>query len=198
LIVVLIWKGRFKDRWFQPVLFALPLYFAVWAGPRLRPRAVTTMYATALAVAVVTLIAIPAIPLGANITHRPTRLNLPYATLASTLRTNGLNPKEIVADSRLTGGNLKLQFPNATIVVPELPGKPLGGHDVLFIWDATKRPEAPAPLVEFAEKTGFSRMEFANPRPIECPMQFAPKERARWAYVVLRKSGSLPARRFLE
>jgi 4-amino-4-deoxy-L-arabinose transferase-like glycosyltransferase len=187
LLVVLLWKARFKDRWFQPILFALPLYFALWARPRLSSRFVRGFFGVALVIAVATLVAIPAIPLTAHVTGRPTRLNLPYAVLASALRKAGPEPAVILADSRLTGGNLKLHFPNTTVIVPELPKSVAVASDMLVVWDATRRSEAPNPLIQTLKQHGYVRRHLAQPNFVESSLSHMPSAKARWAYVRLSK-----------
>jgi 4-amino-4-deoxy-L-arabinose transferase-like glycosyltransferase len=185
LAVVILWKARFKDRWFQPILFALPLYFALWAKPRLTPRLIRLSAVIAVVIALATLLAVPAIPLGASITKRPTRLNLPYPALAGKIREAGIEPKVIIADSRLTGGNLRLHFPNAMVVVPEIR-KPIPTREkLLVIWDAARREEIPSALMQLARDLGFSRQEFARAAYIEVPLQFMADRTARWGYVLL-------------
>lgn len=185
LVVIILWKARFKDRWFQPILFALPLYLALWAKPRLTPRLIRLSAVIAVVIALATLLAVPAIPLGASVTKRPTRLNLPYAALAGKMRDASIQPKVIIADSRLTGGNLRLHFPNATVVVPEIR-KPVPTREkLLVIWDAARREETPSALMQLVRDLGFSRQEFGRAAYIEVPLQFMTDRTARWGYVLL-------------
>ena len=184
LIVVLTWKGRFKDRWFQPVLFALPLYFALWARPRLSPGFLRTLIGLTITIAVGSLLALTLIPPAARITGRPTRLNLPYAELASQLRARGIAPGIVIADSRLTGGNFQLHFPQAKVLVPELStGAPAPG-DCLIIWDATKRSEAPRALTQLVRKLGYS-VDLSQSERIESPLKYLPPETMQVSFVVI-------------
>ena len=187
LIVVVVWKARFKDRWFQPILFALPLYFALWAQSRLSTRGFRVLSTVAGAVAIATLVILPIIPISAQLTKRPTRLNLPYKALASALRKEGIEPLTIAADSRLTGGNLKLQFPTATVTVPELRG-PINTRDnVLVIWEAKRKNPLPNTLVELVQELGVSSQDLARASHVELPLQFMTDEKVRWDYVLVRR-----------
>ncbi len=101
-----------KDRWLQPLLFFL--LFIVIGTTIMRERLYAGLMVTVM---VLVAIALPGRTMLADVTGAPQRQNLPYATMADTLRSQVGTPDWIVSDRGLLAGNLRLSFPEARIDV---------------------------------------------------------------------------------
>jgi 4-amino-4-deoxy-L-arabinose transferase-like glycosyltransferase len=108
-----------KDRWFQPLLFFLPLLVSLCSAPS--PRAVRRVAALGIAVGVLVSLLLPARLLLVGYTGRLKRPHTPYEGLAADLRQAVGRPDVIVAEDRFIGGNMRLQFPGATVLTPDTP-----------------------------------------------------------------------------
>jgi hypothetical protein len=76
---------------------------------------------------------------------------VPFDQLAQQLRQAGFAGGTILSDNRRVTGNLRLQFPNAVVMVPNTPRlAPPAGKPVLLVWDATHRMGPPELLIRFA------------------------------------------------
>ena len=145
LLVVLGETRGFKDRWFQPLLTWVVLWFA--AGVRLDSRVYRFTQVIALALALLVAIALNARILWAEALDEAIRPNLPYATLAEALENAaGATPEVILAERKLLGGNLRMHFGKSWVLTPEVGA-------------ALPRPQAARYLVvcetERCDKPGF-------------------------------------------
>lgn len=183
-MLVFCFRAHFKDRWLQPLFCIAPVYFALVIRPRLTPATLRHVMVLAGAVALAVLLVLSMIPMMASVTKRPTRLNAPYAALAAQLRSRNGEPGVIVADSRLTGGNLRLFFKRATVLVPELvqltapKDKPW-----LIVWDATRSSQPPASLVALTATLVGTDLNVTRPFYIEAPLSHLPEKSMKLACV---------------
>jgi 4-amino-4-deoxy-L-arabinose transferase-like glycosyltransferase len=146
-VVIVVFAANIKQRWLMPLQFLMPLCLVILLRDRWQPALTRRLAGFAAAAAVLVLTALPAIPALAFLTQRPTRLNHPYTALAARLRVEGIEPVVIAADSRLTGGNLRLFFPGAVVLVPEFPELPAPVDAAwLVVWDANRSASLPEPL----------------------------------------------------
>jgi hypothetical protein len=84
------------------------------------------------------------------------RLHAPFEALAHQLAAAGFERGMIVAENTFIGGNLRLTFPSARVVTPELTtglqGSPREAGQCLVVWDGKPRQPLPDPLQRFLEK----------------------------------------------
>jgi lipopolysaccharide core galacturonosyltransferase RgtB len=155
--VLLFGVTHFKDRWMQPFLFLAPLYVFV----RLHDSDVMPFrlrfYAGVLSVFGLIFLAMPV----AQAWVGPwfgmySRLHVPFEALAHQLEAVGFRRGMIVAENTFIGGNLRLTFPNARVLTPELTtGLQVAARETaqcLVVWDGNKGQALPEPLQRFLEK----------------------------------------------
>jgi 4-amino-4-deoxy-L-arabinose transferase-like glycosyltransferase len=148
--VLALGMTRFKDRWLQPVLVLAPLYLMsrvlAAGGPARRTRLFTGL---ALVAAVATLLA-PAAQIGAGPRlGQHSRLHVPFAGLAAEIRRAGFSDGTILAGDVFLAGNLRLWFPRARLLTPELPRAGVGeGRPLLVVWRSGGPDGAPPAKLE--------------------------------------------------
>ena len=147
LLVLLAHSTGFKDRWFQPILTALPVVAAALVETRLTSKRLYWMCGISTAVMVAVAIALPGRLLVAERLHREEPLTRPYAQLAGQIAPLIPGNSLVICDTRLLAGNLRLGLPNALVLPPELsPLMKTRQAHCLLVWDAT-RDEAPPPAL---------------------------------------------------
>jgi lipopolysaccharide core galacturonosyltransferase RgtB len=182
-VVVLAGKVTFvKDRWLQPLLFTAPIFFFA----RLSPIAITPsrckLFFRIIAVAALAIyLAFTIRVVGATYAERfyrlkldiefafntravaaPytgsfSRLNYPFNTLAEEMRRLGFANGLIISDNRFIAGNLHLQFPGSTAIIPEYRFARLVDRtrysQAAVVWQAAQSLAIPADIQSFLEKT---------------------------------------------
>lgn len=117
LLVVLSGAQNIRSRWYQPLLFYIPLWLAL--SITLSQKQLKAYCTAGVLILVTIAIAFPArILLGENVGNKA-RLNLPYQAQARDLANSVEGPAIILSESNLIGGNMKLFFKTARIITPE-------------------------------------------------------------------------------
>ena len=165
-----------KARWFQPLLFVLPVLMLAHVRPRLSPARQRILFLLAGLVMVV----VPAIMYGgvvvAGWTKRLTNLNVPYNELSARIRQAGFTNGLILAENRIIGGNLKLQFPDSVVAVPEVvPAGLPQAAPVMLAWKPGARHSPKPALLQFAASLGHTNLGAAP-----TSTAIAPSKYARW------------------
>lgn len=115
--VVLTGTRHFEERWLLPVLAPLPLWLA------LSVRHVDLFRGLVTAAALLALVASALLPGRVLFAERMARgkppvLSIPYEALAAGMRAAHGEPAWLIADTQTLGGNLRLVFPGARVLVP--------------------------------------------------------------------------------
>ncbi len=123
LLVLLSGSTHFKDRWFQPLLFFLPLWIVVGVYRRVPPLPVLRRFALASGVLAATVLA--------TMTARvagwtPSRHHQPFAEAAAEIRAEYGIPPLWYAEDGYLAGNFRRFFPESFFVAPQGP-RPRGG-----------------------------------------------------------------------
>ena len=185
--MVLLFKTNLRDRWLLPLLFFLPVLLVIWLRPRLSAAKCRLLRNGIMVAAAAVLIVLPAIPLLASITNRPTRLNAPYAALCRELKAQGYRPEVVAAATHLVGGNLKLFFPESTVVAPDYYDVPIPPNATwLLAWDATRRSEPPAGFIAMVARLRGVDLSTLPPQYLELACKYTNRKHMRLAYVVLK------------
>jgi Dolichyl-phosphate-mannose-protein mannosyltransferase len=163
---------NFRDRWLLPVLICLPVYLAARLTPRLNAARLRVMIGIGVAVMLIVSILLPGRIWFAGRWCKPSQLNAPFDRLAAQMRPSVSPDTVFVAENSWMGGNLRLFFPNHTIVTPRWPFKHFGreGDNCLLVWDATRDDSPPEPLADFAAANVESNS--GNCHFIEAPLKF--------------------------
>lgn len=158
LLVVLIFKVTYvKDRWLQPLLFATPLwFFSRLEADRISQKKIYHYGLCGLFAAVVIYSAFTLRIVAASNLDNFSRMNYPFQQMAADIRSQGFSQGLIVTDKRFLAGNILLQFPESTAIIPgyrfeELPLKK--SYDTLLvIWMPTENRAVPEKLAAFLEQ----------------------------------------------
>lgn len=177
------WITNFKDRWFQPMVIGLPVLLAGVLASRLDAIRLRRLTWSGFAVATVLVVLVPMHLRLSELRDRPFRLNAPFAELVAKTSARIESPKVVFAEDRWIGGNLRLSFPHATIVVPELPTQVADlSPDRLAVWNATRRLQAPVGLANhYREMTGVELPD-AEVAVVEAPYRHHPSAVMRLAF----------------
>ncbi len=167
LLVVLFFKVTYvKDRWLQPLLFVAPIYFFSRLSPaEITPRKFRIYLATVLAAALAVYGGLTFRTVGADVTNNFCRLNYPFPAFAEDLRNSGFSKGLIISNDRFLAGNLHLQFPTSTAIVPDYRLEELveeGRYSAMaIVWQVAESVPLPAGLETFVYETyGFRATDY--------------------------------------
>jgi 4-amino-4-deoxy-L-arabinose transferase-like glycosyltransferase len=189
--VLALGVSSFKDRWFVPLLFMVPIFFFARVQDRdLTRRRVGTFVGVALAFVALVLIISATRAVLAPSFGTTTRLNFPFGTFAEQIAARGYSPALIVSDRAWVAGNLHKRFPQSVGLhtgqdIPAGRMQPAG--EVLLAWDATRGADFPERLREYAEQELGSDGADLRPAYLEAPILFSnePGQTARLGYAVI-------------
>ncbi|HZV82056.1 MAG TPA: glycosyltransferase family 39 protein, partial [Geobacteraceae bacterium] len=117
LFVLISGAQKIKDRWFQPLLFFVPVLIALYAKPLWsRVRIYCLLSVVVLATVAV---ALPVRTLFADIFRQTRRPNIPYQLQFSRLAKQSGEPAAILAESKLLGGNARSYFGETSILTSD-------------------------------------------------------------------------------
>lgn len=167
LMIMAFGVTRFQERWLQPLLFLLPIFFfGRIPGVALQARRLKR-YARILIVVALLVMAGRAgqMWLGPQFGSH-TRLHIPWAALAAQLRAAGFQDGTIVASEGLIAGNLRLQFPGVRVVSTQSAEyvPPARGGQCLIAWDAGRGESLPPALAQRlnAERLALASVQYAS------------------------------------
>ncbi|NYJ14938.1 4-amino-4-deoxy-L-arabinose transferase-like glycosyltransferase [Rhizobium leguminosarum] len=144
LIVLFTGSTTVRERWLDPFLLVLPIYFLakmqaagidLSAGlRRLRPVLPVLMACV--------LIALGLRVVGAGLFGVYSRPNVPMAGLSREM-TRQAEPVLVIASDTYIGGNMRLQFPDVPVVIPDFPAPGISAYaeakgPVLIVWRGKK------------------------------------------------------------
>lgn len=161
MLVVIIWLmgvTSIKERWLQPYLYLVPLWLFLHTTLEADSRRVKAYVMTCVSVAAVVALIMIVRPLLIDARGKPSRANYPFAAMAEDLNRLGVGGAGTLfhADDMFIGGNIRLFFPDATVITPEVPMQPYTiGQKVVFVFQE-RRPE----LLPELENAGFSCNEY--------------------------------------
>ncbi|MBP2446691.1 ArnT family glycosyltransferase [Rhizobium leguminosarum] len=144
LIVLFTGSTTVRERWLDPFLLVLPIYFLakmqaagidLSAGlRRLRPVLPVLMACV--------LVALGVRVVGAGLIGVYSRPNVPMAGLSREM-TRQAEPALVIASDTYVGGNMQLQFPDVPVVIPDFPAPGIAAYaeakgSVLIVWRGKK------------------------------------------------------------
>jgi 4-amino-4-deoxy-L-arabinose transferase-like glycosyltransferase len=159
LMVILVFKVTYvKDRWLQPLLFAAPIFFFSRLDPtRISPKRFKLFLGVVSFTAIAVYLAFTIRVAGASYIHRFCRMNYPFTAMAQDLRQTGFSDGLIISDNRFLAGNMRIQFPGSTALIPgykfETRTNAPGFSSAAVLWKADQSPAMPAELASFLVKT---------------------------------------------
>jgi 4-amino-4-deoxy-L-arabinose transferase-like glycosyltransferase len=159
LATILVFKVTYvKDRWLQPLLFAAPIFFFSRLDPaKIYPRRFKLFLKVISIAAIAVFIAFSIRVAGASYIHSFCRMNYPFTAMAKDLRQTGFSDGLIISNNRFLAGNMRIQFPGSTALIPgyrfESRTTVDGFSAAAVIWEADRSPAMPPELASFLTKT---------------------------------------------
>jgi 4-amino-4-deoxy-L-arabinose transferase-like glycosyltransferase len=173
-----------RDRWLQPLFFALPILLVGMVAAQLESRHFRRLFGLAAIVAGCVLLAVNGTALFANTLHRAHNLNVPYAALAADLRKTAFAPGTIIANGFSLGGNLKARFPTCRVIVPEMAETRPPQHPALIVWSARSE-DLPEDFLHYAAEIAHVRRATLQAHFIQEPCENGPRKSEKFGFVLL-------------
>jgi hypothetical protein len=148
LTVVATGATTVKDRWLQPVLFFAPVVLVGLMAGRLPPDRLALIVRLAGVAALAVMIALPARVWLAGGGDKVPVENRPYTTFSDQIRAQfGFTTGTIIAGDYATGGNLAINLPDASALIPEYERLAVPTPwPVLLVWSGDDA--VPAPIAQ--------------------------------------------------
>lgn len=154
LMVALSGTTHIKERWLQPYLVLVPLFLFLHVkhiDAKFMRRFVLISLVAPIIVSLIVLIR----PWLIDVRGKPTRASYPFEEVSMLMKEQLVPAKNrlFYAEDKYFGGNLKLFFPDATVITPSLPHQPYQlGKEVVVFWENEK----PADFIEMLIVKGYS------------------------------------------
>ena len=157
-MVLILQVAYVKDRWLQPVLFVIPIFFFNRVPPQsITPGKFKVFLAITITTALAIYLALTFRVLGVSYTKKFCRLNFPFSTMAEDLRKAGFSRGLIISDNRFIAGNMHVQFPDTIAFIPGYNFEDLtensGYTTAAIMWNPATNPHIPPKLADFVEQT---------------------------------------------
>lgn len=185
IVVIATHVTYLRDRWIQPLIFVLPILLVGLVRDQLTPKSAKTLFAISAAVALIVLTAINFTVIGANALKRSHNLNIPYPALGAQLRAAGFENGTIIANGFMLGGNLKNQFRQSHVIVPELHEPNPATRPTLIIWSA-RLDDSPDDFLTYAARVLTLDNSKLSPSYLEIPCQNGRRKSEKFGYILLR------------
>lgn len=143
LFVMVAMSGttHIKERWLQPYLVFVPLFLFLHVssleGDKNIQKYLSLILIASVSVASVVLIR----PFTIDMRGKPTRAAYPFVQLTQKIQEKVQDTDKLLiyAEDKYLGGNMKLFFPNATVITPSLPNQPyMLNSRLVVIWENDK------------------------------------------------------------
>lgn len=156
LLILFLKVAYVKDRWLQPLLFVVPIFFFARLDPAtISPKRFKLFLGTVVATALVIYLALTLRVVGASYTHSFCRLNYPFTAIEGDLRRMGFVSGLIISDNRFVAGNMHLKFPGSTALIPQYRFEKQGDgarySTAAIVWIVDKSSGIPAEIQSFLE-----------------------------------------------
>lgn len=189
-LIFVMGASEFQSRWFQPLLILLPVYLLARVdGQSISDRRQQVLAGVLLSFAVLVLVMrFGQLWLAPYISDRPNRMQVPSPQIAAQIRSAGFQAGTIITESNLTGGNLKLHFPESRVLTTRTeffsaPPRNQPGQ-CLIAWDAAKTEAMPWYLREYLVQRGLAG-ELPEPVQISAPYAYTSSSIYRLAVILL-------------
>ena len=177
----------FKERWLQPLLFFLPVYFVYYLSPRIDRKRFKGLLAATVIPALLAMLAFSGSVLMASKTGRATRLSPPYQSMAAHILHDGFEGGTIITDDHRIGGNFRLSFKGSSVLVPGMMEVPVTATDpALLLWNADRSEARPERLLTYAENLLGVRLDTAQVKYVEKPMLYWEGRTMRLGYYIIK------------
>ncbi len=152
-----------KDRWLQPLLFVVPIFFFSRLDPHsINPRQFKIFLTIVAVTATVIFSALIIRVVGGPYTHNFCRLNFPFSAMAEDIGRSGFNRGLIISNNRFIAGNMHHQFPDTMALIPgygfEKMVKDRAYTKAAVMWDMYYGPAVPKELADYLSDTFHIRV----------------------------------------
>ncbi len=168
LAVIALFKVSYvKDRWMQPMLFAVPLiFFSRFDVFSINRKQYRQFCIVCIAAAVAVYAAFSFRVVGAPLTRDYCRLSYPFSEVAEEIRQSGFEDGIIISNNRFIAGNMHFKFPGSDALIPgyqfELLPYSAQHEKALVIWEAGTSSTVPSQLAAFIEDVyGINLTQYA-------------------------------------
>lgn len=153
VMVALSGTTHIKERWLQPYLVLVPLFLFLHVKNIDENWSRRFVFLALIAPSVVAMVVLVR-PWLIDIRGKPTRASYPFEHIAISMKKElpQIDNSLMYAEDKYIGGNLKLFFPDATVITPSLPNQPYAlGKNVLLFWETEK----PIVFIEMLSNKGY-------------------------------------------
>ena len=188
VVAIFALRAKFKERWIQPNMYALPVMLAIGFTAELSDLRLKRFVAVAGTVATGVFLVLAGRVMLAGKTRMPLRENLPYRELAAKLKHAGIQPATIIADTSVPGAAFRFEFPEARVLVPGQLVPETHAGPLLVIWEANDSAHALDLLSKLAAQRGIPREAFAHAGTVEAPMKYFRRRKLVMNYLLVQES----------
>ena len=182
---ILILQAKFKERWIQPNLLALPLLVAGAMASELTAARLKRCAMLAGLAAVAVFLILSGRVLLAGVTDRPLRQNMPYRELAEHVHRAGIQPDTIIAENRSLGAAFRMAFPEAVVIVPGLIPAKRPGSACLVVCEVDPRNPTLEPMRRLAGQYAVPQDRLSEGQFVSAPLKYCPNRELRIAYALV-------------
>jgi len=187
-LLILIFKVTyFKERWLQPLLFFLPIFFLYYLGARIDRKRFKGLIAATMVPALLAMLVFSGGVLLASKTGKAMRQSPPYRSMAAQILQNGFNGGTIITVDHRIGGNFRLFFKGSSVLVPGMMEVPTKSSDpTLVLWNAERSEAPPERLVTYVNKLLEVKLDTSEARYVEKPMLYWKGRTMRLGYFIIK------------
>ncbi len=137
LTLFILFSGatHFKDRWLQPFFFLVPLFIVAKMNIQSIDEKKISLYfkfiyflMVLITAALIGRVVFP------DLLKKPSRLNCPFTKVSSEIEKSGFQNGFIIAEDKILGGNMKLNFPKSTISAENFEQVLEKDKKILIVW----------------------------------------------------------------
>lgn len=150
LMVLITGVTNIKERWLQPFLILFPLLLFLQTDLEVDCKRTNVYILTCVGVAILVDMIILTLPMTIDLKGRPSRTNFPFDKLKTNLLSLFGDGQDVLihAEDKFIGGNIKLLFPEKTVITPSLPLQPYKmKNKIVFVYEKNL-PELAVKLIE--------------------------------------------------
>jgi 4-amino-4-deoxy-L-arabinose transferase-like glycosyltransferase len=185
---IFLLRAKFKERWIQPNMYALPLVFGLGLAAELSDIRLKRFAVLAGIAASAVFLVLAGRVILAGQTGKPMRQNMPFRELAANLKRAGIQPATIIADTIPPAAAFRLEFPEARVLVPGQLAPRTHAGPQLVIWETDANAHTLEMLHELATERGIPREAFAHASVVEAPMKYFARRKLTMNYLLVPES----------
>jgi 4-amino-4-deoxy-L-arabinose transferase-like glycosyltransferase len=185
-LVIFFKVTYFKERWMQPLIFFLPVYFMYYLNSRIDQKRFRALVVITLVPAILAMLTFSGNVLLASKTGRSTRLSPPYQAMAAHLLKEEFKGGNIITNDHRIGGNFRLTFKGSPILVHGMTEVSINkAVPTLVLWNADRSDLPPEHLTVYAEELLEVELDIAGVRYVEKPLLYWEGRTMKLGYIII-------------